>query len=277
MAAEPSIRRDVVEVALALETDNPQAHECVAEAALMLPAAEGTRLAPKIGRFLASPYQWALPPKARDLAARLAQAGETDAPLLLLRSLVEAEMGRGGWRSVGLVPGLIPAVFPQLGLDGLVLLADLLDQALDERLPAGRTWQDQSYGWQRTLDGGPEHDREQTLTSALWDAAVLLARSDQPGVAAVVNTLERRERAIFHRLALHVLRHVPDQALIAERIGRRELFEDSHVEREYTCYCGSTPPCCQGRSRPGSSGGSTPVPRRASLSLMPSTGGGWCS
>jgi hypothetical protein len=30
------------------------------------------------------------------------------------------------------------------------------------------------------------------------------------------------------------LRHVPDEALIAERIGRRELFDDFHVEREYT-------------------------------------------
>jgi hypothetical protein len=234
MAADPSLRRDVVEVVLALETDNPQAHECVAEVALALPAAEGARLATKIASFLASPYQWALPSKARDLAALLAQAGETDAALLLLRSLVEAETGRDGWRPAGLEPELIPAVFPQLGLDGLVLLADLLDQALDERLPAGRTWRDQSYGWQRTLDGGREHDREQALTSALRDAAVLLARSHQPRIAAVVDVLERRERAIFHRLALHVLRHVPDQMLIAERIGQRELFNDLHVEREYT-------------------------------------------
>jgi hypothetical protein len=234
MATEPSIRRDVIEVALALETDNPQAHECVAEAALALPAGDGARLAPKIASFLASPYQWALPLKARDLIARLAQAGETDAALLLLRSLMEAETGRGAWRSAGLVPELVPVVFPQLGLDGLALLADLLDQTLDERLPGGRTWRDQSYGWQRTLDGGREHDRGRALTAALRDAAVLLARSDQPGVAAVVEVLESRERAIFHRLALHVLRHVPDEALIAERVGRRELFDDFHVEREYT-------------------------------------------
>ncbi len=234
MATEPSVQRDVIEVALALETDNPQAHECVAEAALALPAADGARLAPKIASFLASPYQWALPPKVRDLIGRLAQAGQADAALLLLRSLLWAETGRGGWRSAGLVPELIPVVFPQLGLDGLALLADLLDQALDERIPGGRTWRDQSYGWRRTLDGGREHDREQALTSALRDAAVLLARSDQPGVAAVLEVLERRERAIFHRLALHVLRHVPEQALIAERIGRRELFDDFHVEREYT-------------------------------------------
>jgi hypothetical protein len=56
MAAEPSIRRDVVEVALALETDNPQAHEGVAEAALALPAGDAARLAPKVAGFLASPY-----------------------------------------------------------------------------------------------------------------------------------------------------------------------------------------------------------------------------
>ncbi len=234
MAAEPRVQRQVLEVALALDTDNPQAHECVAEAALALPAADGARLAPKIASFLASPYQWALPPKVRDLIARLAQAGESDTALLLLRSLLWAETGRGGWRSAGLVPELIPAVFPQLGLDGLALLADLLDQALDERLPGGRTWRDHSCSWRRTLDGGREHDREQALTSALRDATLLLARSDQPGVAAVVEVLERRERAIFHRLALYVLRHVPDKALIAERIGRRELFDDFHVEREYT-------------------------------------------
>jgi hypothetical protein len=234
MAAEPRVQRQVIEVALALETDNPQAHECVAEAALALPAADGARLAPKIAGFLASPYQWALPPKVRDLIARLAQAGEADAARLLLRPLLEAETGRGRWRSAGLVPELVPAVFPQLGLAGLVQLADLLDQALDERLPGGRTWRDQSYGWRQTLDGGRDHDREQAFTSALRDAAVLLARADQPGVGAVVDVLERRERAIFHRLALHVLRHVPDGALIAERIGRRELFEDFHVEREYT-------------------------------------------
>jgi hypothetical protein len=234
MATEPSVQHDVIEVALALETDNPQAHESVTEAALALPAADGARLAPKIASFLASPYQWALPPKVRDLIGRLAQAGQADAALLLLRSLMEAETGRGGWLSAGLVPELVPAVFPQLGLDGLALLADLLDQALDKRVPGGRAWRDQSYGWQRTLDSGREHDREQALTAALRDAAVLLARSDQPGVAAVVEVLERRERAIFHRLALHVLRHVPDQTLIAERIGRRELFDDFHVEREYT-------------------------------------------
>jgi hypothetical protein len=104
MATEPSAQRDVIEAALALETDNPQAHECVAEAALALPAADGACLAPKIASFLASSYQWALPPKVRDLIARLAQTGEADAALLLLRPLLEAETGRGGWRWPGWCP-----------------------------------------------------------------------------------------------------------------------------------------------------------------------------
>jgi hypothetical protein len=234
MAAEPSIQRDVIEVAFALETNNPQAHECAVEAALALPVADGARLAPKIASFLATPYQWALPPKVRDLIARLASAGQPDAALLLLRRLVETETGRGGWRVIGLVPELVPAVFPQLGLNGLALLADLLDEALDERIPGGRTWRDNSYGWRRALDGGPDHDQRQVLTTALRDAAVLVASTDPKGVAAVVGMLERRERAIFHRLALHVLQHVPDERLIGERIGRRELFADFYVDREYT-------------------------------------------
>jgi hypothetical protein len=234
MAAEPTAQSDVMEVALALETDNPQAHESVVEVALALPVAEAARVAPKIASFLASRYQWALPLKTRELIARLTQAAEADAALLLLRPLMETEAGRGGWRSAGYVPKTVSAVFPGLGLDGLELLADMLDEALDERRPGVRTWRDHSYSWRPTVEAASEHDREEVLTSALRDAAVLLAGSDPPGVAVVVEALERRERAMFHRLALHVLRHVPDEQLIAARIGRRELFDDPYTQREYT-------------------------------------------
>jgi hypothetical protein len=234
MAAEPTAQGGVMEVALALETDNPQAHESVVEVALALPVAEAARVAPKIASFLASRYQWALPLKTRELIARLAQAAEADAALLLLRPLIEAEGGRGGWQSAGYTPEIVSAAFPRIGLDGLELLADMLDEALDQRRPGARTWRDHSYSWRPTVEAGAEHGRGEVLTSALRDAVVLLAGSDPPGVAVVVEALERRERAIFHRLALYVLRHVPDEQLIAARLGRRELFDDPYTQREYT-------------------------------------------
>jgi hypothetical protein len=235
MAAEPTVQSGVIEVALALETDNPQAHESVVEVALALPVTEAARVAPKIANFLASRYQWALPLKTRELIGRLAQAAEADAALLLLRPLIEAESGRGGWQSAGYAPEIVSAVFPRLGLDGLELLADMLDEALDERRPGARTWRDHySYSWRPTVEAGSEHGREEVLTSALRDAVVLLAGSDPAGVAVVVEALERRERAIFHRLALHVLRQVPDEQLTAARLGRRELFDDPYTQREYT-------------------------------------------
>jgi hypothetical protein len=111
MAAEPTVQSGVIEVALALETDNPQAHESVAEVALALPVTEAARVAPKIASFLASRYQWALPLKTRELIGRLAQAAEADAALLLLRPLIEAESGRGGWQSAGYAPEIVSAVF----------------------------------------------------------------------------------------------------------------------------------------------------------------------
>lgn len=49
----------------------------------------------------------------------------------------------------------------------------------------------------------------------------------------MVQALERRTRAIFHRVALHVLSVVPDDGLIVERLGRRDLFDDPHIAHEY--------------------------------------------
>ncbi|MGW1344692.1 hypothetical protein ACWCOV_26870 [Kribbella sp. NPDC002412] len=234
MAVEPSVRDDLLAVLLAETTDNPAAHESTADAALALPVVDAARLAPKIAAFLTTPYQWALPFKARDLVIRLADAGEATAALVVLRPIVEAESERDWWRSAGVLREVVPAAFPQLGLDGLELIAEALDQLLDERRPEIRTWRDYSTTWRPVLDDGDEHDREDTLVSALRDAAVDLAKATRPGVADVVHALEGRDRAIFHRVALHVLRVVPHEDLVNERLRQRKLFDDPLVDREYT-------------------------------------------
>jgi thioesterase domain-containing protein len=234
MAAEPSVRDDLLKVLLAETTDNPEAHESTADAALALPVGAAARLAPKIAEFLTTPYQWALPFKARDLVIRLADAGEAAAALVVLRPIVQAETEREWWRSAGVLREVIPAAFPQLGLEGLELIAEALDMVLDERRPGARDWRDYSTTWRPNLDDSSERDREDTLVSALRDTAVRLAQAAQPGVGAVVQALEQRDRAIFHRVALHVLRVAPDEQLSNERLSQRRLFDDALVEREYT-------------------------------------------
>jgi hypothetical protein len=234
MASEPSIHGDLVEVVLELHSDNPEAHESAADAALALPTEEAARIAPKIGEFLGATYQWAQPFKARDLLIRLADEQQADACRLLMRAMVQSEAQRGWWHSTGMAAEIVPAVIPLLGTDALEIIADALDEVLDERWPNSGARQDFSLNWRPTIDGERDRDHEGVLVSALRDAAILIARSNEPGVQAVVEALERRQRAIFHRIGLHVLRYVPEERLIAERLSRRELFDDPHVEREYT-------------------------------------------
>ena len=79
MAAVDAVRSQVIEIALALETDNPEAHERVTEAALAMPATDAAQLVDKIGEFLQTPFQWGLPTKATDLSKRLVEGGEVEA------------------------------------------------------------------------------------------------------------------------------------------------------------------------------------------------------
>ena len=60
-----SLTDAVVDVALGLDIDNPEACECVAETALILNADAAARLAPRLATFLTQPPLWALSAKAR--------------------------------------------------------------------------------------------------------------------------------------------------------------------------------------------------------------------
>lgn len=233
MADEARLRSEVIEVCLGLETDNPEAHESVTDVALALPPAQGAQLALKIAEFLATPYQWALPFKAADLIVQWAHAGETEAALHVLRPMVQAEISPDWWRATGSISKIIPTVFPHLGIAGMDLVADGLDQVLDEQLPGEPRRNDRSHIWRPTIQYSRDRDAKGAMTSALRDAAQHLARADHVGVTMVVQALERRARAIFHRVALHVLSVVPNDDLIVERLGRRDLFDDPLVAHEY--------------------------------------------
>lgn len=233
MADEARLRSDLIEVCLGLETDNPEAHESVTDVALAIPPAEGAQLAPKIAEFLATPYQWALPFKAADLVVQWAHAGETEAALQVLRPMVQAEISPDWWRATGSISKIIPNVFPHIGIAGMDLIADGLDQVLDAQIPGEPRRNDRSHIWRPTIHYSRDRDAKGSMTSALRDAAQHLARADHGGVGKVVHILERRTRAIFHRVALHVLSVVPDDGLIVERLGRRDLFDDPLIAREY--------------------------------------------
>lgn len=233
MTADNDVHADLVDVCLALMTDNPEAHECVTEVATELPTNTGTQLAGKVAEFLTTPFQWALPFKAADLVVRWAQAGETDAAIEVLVPMIRAEVDPDRSRSTGRIDKIIPEVFPALGTAGVELFADALDQSITEEFRGQPRWDDGSTIWQPSLHRPQNREVKSSMSSMLRDAALRLAQTDHTAARSVIEILERRAQAIFHRISLHILNAVPDENLIAERLRRRDRFDDPLVAREY--------------------------------------------
>jgi len=230
MAQVASLADAVADVALGLDTDNPEACECVAEAALVLPADAAARLAPRLAAFLTQPIMWALPVKAGEVVVTLAAAGQTEAALTVLGPLLPTDVRSAAGRRY-FPRELVTRAFPNLGLPGLGLLADHLEALGFEGSPQ-RPALVHSFIWRPAIETDHYGDGRDTLVSALRDAAVAVATAD--GTIPVVALLDRHDPALFARLALHVLRQVPDPALVAERLTSRELFDNAETNREYT-------------------------------------------
>lgn len=238
MAAVDTVRAQVIDVAVALETDNPDAHERVTEAGLTMPTPDAALLVDKIGEFLQAPFQWGLPMKATDLAKQLVAGGEADAGLDLLRHILAGpRVTNDHWLFIRTLEESATEFFPASGIAGIALVADLLDAELSLRYEtASESGQDHSYIWRQAPEHGRRHDTKDVLVTALRDALGAVAEADTAAVPELVALLESRTYAIFHRLALDLLQRYPNghEQLIAERLTTEKLFVDYHYRREYT-------------------------------------------
>src|SRR5206468_5789437 len=141
----PEAPEAVIAIGVGLDTDNPEAHEALVDAALALDAEQALRLLPKVEEWLATPVQWQLPFKAQALVAHLVAGGRVDEALALLRTLVTAERTqRDVYLAAEITRELTAEIFPTAGIAGLALLADLLAAAVAEQSDGGH---DYSYIW----------------------------------------------------------------------------------------------------------------------------------
>ena len=193
----------VIEIGLAITTDNPEAHEAFVDAALALPPEQATRLVPKVQEWLATPVQWQLPFKAQALVVYLARGGCADEALDLLRTLVTAERTRRDAYLAGeIIREVTQEIFPAIGIEGLELYAELLYAAVAEQADGDH---DYSYIWRPHLAGDRRHDFRDSLVSAVRDASTSLVEAEPGRLGDVVELLELREPSIFKRLALDLL------------------------------------------------------------------------
>jgi hypothetical protein len=229
MSALEQLSDQVVDLALGLETDNPEAAECIADIARAVPSARARRLVPKIVELLGQPVMWRLPPKAAGLATQLAADGDVNEAIGLLKPLLPRPSRVAG-HGHGVPPTVVTGLLPGLGLPGLVMLADRLrDTAADE---TDRATLAHSRIWRPSIDSSHDHSGRDLLVSMLRDGGVRVAAVE--GVSVVVSLLEGYDEAVFQRLSLHVLRKVPDPGLVEARLASRGLFDRYDVGPEYT-------------------------------------------
>jgi hypothetical protein len=226
MAGEPALAGSVIEVFVDLETDNPEACESAADAALALPPQDAARLAAVLTRFLAQRAHWALPMKSAEVVKRLTAADQCDAALAIFTALVRAPHAN---RSAYFPSDLISDIFPAAGIAGVAVLADALNDVPIDR-GAGHPLA-HSRVWRLTMEAERRGDTRNTILSALRDAAEAVAAA--AGSRGVVDLLLSYEPLIFTRLSLHVLRKVPDVDRAAALLTSRTLFDSHEVAREY--------------------------------------------
>jgi hypothetical protein len=220
----------VVEIILATDTDNPEAHESLVDAALALAPAQAALVTPAVARWLDTPMHWGF--KVRDLIVHLTCGGAVAEGLSILNALLtNATIGRDRRLAGHLVHEVTPAIFPGAGVAGLDLLCDRLN---DEVARESHGNHDYSYSWRPTLEAARRRDLRDHLVSAVQEAAGAILANDRRPLGTVIRVLEARDWSIFRRIALDLVRRFPDAELITGRLTDRGLFESNEIAREYT-------------------------------------------
>jgi hypothetical protein len=227
----PAAPEAVIAIGLGLNTDNPEAHESLVDAALALPAGEAARLRPKVEEWLETPVQWQLPFKSQALVVHLVEGGEVEDGLELLRALIgAARVKRDRYLGAEIIREVTMAIFPAAGDDGLALLADLLTDVIATSRDGAH---DYSYIWRPHMNGERRRDLRDALVSAVRDSTEVVVGIEDDRIGDVVALLEARGSSIFRRLALDLLARRPDAALISGRLRDRTLFDDVNAAREF--------------------------------------------
>lgn len=250
----------VQQIALEIpDVDNTLVYEDLADIASALTPRLAAELVPRAETWLKAPYQLLLPQKLGPLLGHLVRGGQIEAALELAGTLMAVLPAPADPATQDLAPSdpeprarfeqlqyeqILKEYMPDLvlaaGLSALELLCDLLDEAIRlSRRPGEDTPpSDHSHMWRPAIEEQESvgsQTLKEVLTTAVRDAASQIAEANPSKLPELVETLERRPRHIFRRVALHLLRTVPeaDLSLMRARLTDREAFENPHFHHEY--------------------------------------------
>ncbi|MGH3165167.1 MAG: hypothetical protein ACRDN0_04625, partial [Trebonia sp.] len=244
VAAE--VPAEAVDTALSVpSTDNMRVNSDIAEVALRVPPGQSARMVARIVDLISGRFGVLVPTRVGSLFRHLADGGHADEAMQVARSLLSKVPARAAsgpsdtWGYAEILRNDVPALVSAAGLPALVLLADVLDQAITAQTPEGsrELRQDLSISWRPGLGGQPpgtDTDPATALVSAVRDAATRLVEHGQAGVGDVVAALEAHDWPIFRRLALYLLDSRSDaDGLIESHLTNQKTIREFNLDREF--------------------------------------------
>jgi hypothetical protein len=231
------------------ETDNARLHGDLLEAALAMPPAHAARIAKLAGPWLDDTFLMLVTGRAAELVAKLADGGEAAAAAQLARQLLALrESPSEGFASLGAsfevkarideweYQQFLEKNFPRLVAaaprEAILLLCDVLRAVM--KLERKRWQMDRDDGMKIARQRVSQHESfpavENSLVTALRDAAVSVTAEQPENAMDIIEILEEHEDLILRRVALHLLT-VADAPGFAER--RTAILLDSEIAADY--------------------------------------------
>ncbi|MFN8108329.1 MAG: hypothetical protein U0Y82_00525 [Thermoleophilia bacterium] len=221
----------ILDVAVGLETDNPEAHESIVDAAMAMDAELAAKLVPRVRHWLQSPVQWALPWKAASMAEYLVANEQIEAGLVLAGSVVEAlGLHRGSQLAPEMVRRFTVELFPAAGVAGVAMLGRLLAQGLESE---GRGSEDFSYIWRPQLGVEQRQDVVGSLVTAVRTAARTVVDHAPVCLDEMLEVLDNHELAVFRRFGIDLLVSQPFGKRTQQRLLSYGLMASPDTQAEY--------------------------------------------
>ncbi|SRR6266487_753399 len=240
----PVAPMEVMDILLALpRTENISVYEDCVSAACRMPGEFAQLLAPKVVEWLRSSYLRFLPDKVEELIARLADGGQNDAVLTLVRAFLviypamHASFDR--WKTQEILMRQVPLLVPRMGEQLLTLFFAVLITEVESLETNYSGW---SSIWRPVI---LTHDtkeldlssgRTHLVLTLATRAAELAIQQQIMSLRDIVVLLDEHSNSIFRRLSLYLLSRFPDLApdIVANRLTNRDNFEDMDSQNEYT-------------------------------------------
>jgi hypothetical protein len=248
----------VTEIALRVpDNNNYHIYEDLADIALIVPSNLAAKFVSKSKIWIKTDYLSLLPEKLGNLVSYLSKGRKNDEALDLTRSLlgIKEKNGRANinekttlrnplepqghfdtWYYERILINNIPDLIEATGQKGLILLCDLLEEAIQiSRQQEDKRPEDNSFVWRPAIE---DHDQnnfpniKSLLTMSIRDAAETLMETEGK---ETLDLLSSRHFKVFHRISLYLRQKWPetDPEGTANIITNLEFFDDIALHHEF--------------------------------------------